>query len=333
MRGKISAISKIKENARIGRVRAYLNLEALRKYFSFFVLVGVFTTFSIANERFFTLDNFTLILTQGSVIMIAAMGAIFVILAGSIDLSVGSTIGIGSAVIAVLGPKLGLFAFIVAALAGLGCGTLNGLMFAKGKIPSFVATLATLTILRGIVFILTKGITIPITDPTLKIVGLGNTLGIPNATICAILIAAIAYYLCHFHRFGVRVAAIGGAERVAKFSGIFIDKTKIEIFALAGLFAGVAGSIHASRVAAGSAYAGLGDELGVIAAVVIGGTTLSGGLGGIGGTVIGSLIIAMLSNGLNVAGIHPYIQMVISGIVFWVAVLISIERARIGIIK
>jgi len=326
-------ISKANEKVLVGRVRVYLNMEFLRKYFSLFALIGVFVCFSIASDRFCSLNNFLLILVQGSVLMIAAMGETFVILAGCIDLSVGSNIGIGSAVTAVLGPRLGLPVFLVAGIAGMGCGTLTGLMFAKGKIPSFIATLAMLTLLRGIVYIITEGISVPITNPTLRIIGIGNTLGMPNAIIAAIIIIVVAYYLGHFNKFGIWVAAIGGAERVAKLSGVPIDKMKIMVFALSGFFAGIAGSVLASRMGAGSPYAGLGQELDVIAAVVIGGTALTGGLGGIRGTVIGALIIAMLSNGLNVVGIHPYIQMVIRGTVLWVAVLVSIERGKIGIIK
>ena len=326
-------ISSFNRGTPMGRVATYLDMEFLRKHFSLFALIGVFLGFSIASNRFLSIDNFVLILVQGSVLMIAAMGETFVILAGCIDLSVGSIIGIGSSVTAVLGPSLGLLVFPVAGIAGLGCGAINGLMFAKGKIPSFVSTLASLTLLRGIVYIITDGISVPITDPILRIIGIGSAVGIPNAIIVAILIIVVAYYLGHLNKFGAQVAAIGGAEKVAKFSGISIDRMKIAIFVLSGFFAGIAGSVLASRMGAGSPYAGFGQELEVIAAVVMGGTALTGGLGGIKGTIIGSLIIAMLSNGLNVAGVHPYIQMVIKGTVLWVAVLVSMERGKVAIIK
>jgi ribose/xylose/arabinose/galactoside ABC-type transport system permease subunit len=329
----MEAMSESEVMTETSKFRGYLNLEFMRKHFSLFALIGVFVGFSIANSRFFGLDNLSLILVQGSVLMIAAMGETFVILGGFIDLSVGSIIGIGSAITAVLGPRLGLFVFPMAGVTGMACGAVNGLMFSKGKIPSFVATLASLTMLRGIVYIITDGISVPITDPTLRIIGIGHTLGIPNAIIAALFVVVFAYYLGHLNNFGARVAAIGGAERVAGLSGIYIDKMKIAIFVLCGFFAGISGSVLASRMGAGSPYAGFNQELDVIAAVVMGGTALTGGLGGIRGTVIGTMIIAMLSNGLNVTGVDPYTQMVVKGIVLWIAVLVSMERGKVGIIK
>jgi ribose transport system permease protein len=307
--------------------------EFLRSHFSLFALLLIFLAFSIVESRFFSVENLSLILVQGSVLMIAAMGETFVILGGFIDLSVGSIIGIGSAVTAVMGPQIGLLVFPMAGLSGLACGAVNGVMFAKGKIPSFVATLASLTLLRGVVYILTGGISVPITERKLRIIGAGDTFGIPNAIIAAVVLVAVGYYLCHFHKFGAKTAAIGGAEKVAELSGISADKMKMMIFILCGFFAGISGSVLASRMGAGSPYAGFLEELDVISAVVMGGTALTGGVGCIKGTVIGSMIIAMLSNGLNVAGVDPYYQMITKGVVLWIAVLVSMEREKVGIIK
>jgi ribose transport system permease protein len=308
-------------------------LRFLQSRFYLLALVGVLVGFSIGSGRFLRTENLLLILVQASVLLIAAMGETFVILAGSIDLAVGSIIGIGSAATAVLGPRLGILAFPVAGLIGALCGVFSGLMFAKGKIPSFMATLATMTILRGLVYIITKGISVPLTEPSLRIIGIGKVIGIPNALLITIVLVAAAYYLCHFNKFGYKTAAIGGTERVAALSGINVDKMKIAIFVLSGFFAGMSGSVLASRMGAGSPYSGLGQELDVIACVVLGGTAMTGGIGGIKGTIIGTLIIAILSNGLNVTGVDPYVQTIVKGFVLWLAVLLSMERRKVGIIK
>jgi ribose transport system permease protein len=329
-------MTEMKQEARgrllsLGRIQSRLRF--LQSRFSLVALVGVLVAFSIGSGRFLRVENLILILIQASVLLIAAMGETFVILAGSIDLAVGSIIGMGSAATAVLGPSLGMFVFPVAGVIGAFCGVFSGLMFAKGKIPSFMATLATMTILRGLVYIITKGISVPITDPSLRIIGVGRTLGIPNALLITIVLVAIAYYFCHFHRFGYRTAAIGGTERAAALSGISVDRIKLLVFVLSGFFAGMAGAVLASRMGAGSPYSGLGQELDVIACVVLGGTALTGGIGGIKGTIIGTLIIAILSNGLNVTGVDPYIQTIVRGFVLWLAIMISMERRKVGIIK
>jgi ribose transport system permease protein len=314
-----------------GEIRSKLGF--LQSQFYLLVLIGVLIGFSIASGRFLRVENLILILVQASVLLIAAMGATFVILAGCIDLAVGSIIGIGSAATAVLGSHLGMFVFPVAGVIGALCGAFSGLLFAKGRIPSFIATLASMTILRGLVYIITKGISVPITEPHLRIIGIGKTFGIPNAVLITVVVVAAAYYLCHFHKFGYKTAAIGGSERVAALSGISVDRNKFFIFVLAGFFAGISGGVLASRMGAGSPYSGLGQELDVIACVVLGGTALTGGIGGIKGTIIGTLIIAMLSNGLNVTGVDPYVQTIVKGFVLWLAVLFSMERRKVGIIK
>lgn len=313
--------------------RISIALGSIRSRFSLVALIGVMLAFSVANARFLTFDNLLLIVVQASVLLIAAMGETFVILAGSIDLSVGSIIGVGSAVTAVLGTSLGMPIFAVAGVAGALCGLVNGVMFARGRIPSFAATLASMTVLRGLVYIITDGISVPITEARLRIIGIGRTLGVPNAILITVVLVAVAYYLCHFHSFGYKTAAIGGTERVAVLSGISVNRIKVLVFVLSGFFAGMSGGVLASRMGAGSPYSGLGQELDVIACVVLGGTALTGGIGGVRGTIIGTLIIAILSTGLNVTGVDPYVQTIVKGAVLWVAVLFSMDRQKVGIIK
>ncbi|MFW6149776.1 MAG: ABC transporter permease [Atribacterota bacterium] len=328
----MSEIQKVKGEQK-SKYKILSKLEFLKAHFYLFALFGVLLGFSIASDKFLSFENFILIITQASVLLIAAMGETFVILSGSIDLSVGSIIGIGSAVTAVLGVYFGISVFLLAGIIGALCGAFNGLMFAKGKIPSFVATLASLTILRGLVYIITDGISVPITDPDLRIIGIGKTFGLPNAILVTAVMVGVAFYLCHFHKFGEKTMAIGGAERVADLSGISIDKMKLMIFILSGFFCGISGSVLASRMGAGSPYAGFNQELDVIACVVLGGTALTGGMGGIPKTIVGTIIIATLSNGLNVTGVDPYIQNIVKGVVLWVAIMISMERRKVDIIK
>ena len=298
--------------------------------FAFFV---VFLVFSIACQRFLTAKNLTLILVQASVMMIASMGVTFVILAGSIDLSIGSIIGIGAATTAALGPAMGLWVIPVATLVGALCGLFNGILFSKGRIPSFMATLASMTILRGLVYIITKGVALPITLPHLRIIGVGKLVGVPISVLVALGVVVLSYYLCHLNKFGVMVAAIGGNEKTSALSGIKVNKIKALVFVLSGLFGGLAGAVTASRTGAGSPYAGLGIETDIITCVVLGGTAMTGGIGGIKGTVIGTLIIAMLSNGLDLMGVDPYLQTIVKGVVLWMAVLISTDRQKIGVVK
>jgi ribose/xylose/arabinose/galactoside ABC-type transport system permease subunit len=305
----------------------------MKSRFYILAFIIVFLVFSVGSNRFLSSLNLILILVQASVIMIAAMGETFVILSGSIDLAVGSIIGIGAAATAVLGPIIGISVFPIAALIGGICGSFSGLIFSKGRIPSFMATLASMTILRGFVYIITKGVALPITLPNIRIIGIGKIYGVPISVLVAITVIVIAYYLCHINKFGFMVAAIGGNEKASDLSGIKVDKIKFLVFVLSGIFAGLAGAVAASRTGAGSPYAGLGFETDVITCVVLGGTAMTGGIGGVKGTIIGTLIIAMLSNGLDLMGVDPYLQTIVKGIVLWLAVIISIDRQKIGIVK
>jgi len=327
----VNKIEEVNTNIKEGLVKK--SLEAIRENFYLLSFLFVFLIFSLGCQRFLTSQNLTLILVQASVMMIASMGVTFVILAGSIDLSVGSIIGIGAATTGALGPVLGMWVFPVAALAGGVCGSLNGVIFSKGRIPSFMATLASLTILRGIVYIITKGIALPITSQNLRIIGVGKIFGVPISILVALSVVLISYYLCHLNKFGVMVAAIGGNEKTSALSGIKVDTIKILIFVISGFFAGLAGAVSASRTGAGSPYAGLGMETDIITCVVLGGTAMTGGVGGVKGTIIGTLIIAMLSNGLDLMGVDPYLQTIVKGIVLWLAVLISTDRRKTGVVK
>ena len=309
------------------------SLERMRAYFPFMVLVIVCIGFAIFSDQFVSARNFETVLRQTAVLSIAAMGGTFVILMGSIDLSVGSVVGLSSVVVAFFMQSLGIAAIPTGLIVGGLIGAMVGFIYAKLKVPSFIVTLGVLVAGHGAMLHITEGRPIMVRDAFLRWIGSGDVAGIPTIVIVAIGAFAIAYFIQHHTVLGRSIVAIGGGEVVAERSGIRVDRVKILTFMLAGIFSGLAGIVLVSRMGAGSPTAGTGLELDVIAAVVIGGTPLTGGMGGVGGTVIGALIIAVLSNGLNLAGVSSYTQLIIKGAVLVAAVIISIDRKKIGIIK
>jgi ribose transport system permease protein len=306
----------------------------LRTYFGFFALLFIIVVFSIWNPKFFSIANMIIIAKQSSVLVVAAFGAMFVIITGSIDLSVGSLVGLSAVVSALISLRLGVIAGLTGGIiVGLLVGLFNGVIVAKGKIPSFIATLGFLTAGRGIILILTQGRPIIVDSVVHKFIGGGEISKIPFIVIVAIIFFIITVYLLNYTVFGRNIYAVGGSEKVARFAGINIDNVKLWAFAIAGVYAGVAGVLLAGRMGAGSPTSGQGLELDVITAVVIGGTLLSGGSGKVYGTVIGALLMSALSNGLNITAVNPYIQYIIKGMVLIVAVLVTLDRRKLDVIK
>jgi len=306
---------------------------SLRSYFPLMLLAVLCLVFGIARPRFFTPDNFMIILTQMVMVGIAAMGLTFVIVGGSIDISIGSVVALSAVAAALTVPYLGVFAIIPACLTGALCGAITGTVFSVGKVPSFIATMGGMVAYRGVVLIVTKGRPIQINDELFLKVFSGRTLNIPNAALIALIFVVIAYIIFNKTPFGREVRAIGGGERVAALTGVRVTRTKMMMYLLAGAMYGIAGLLQSARVVAATATIGEGLEMDVIAAVVVGGTPLTGGIGSIGGTILGVLIITVLSNGMNMMGLSPYIQSISKGIVLVVAVFITIDRKKIGIIK
>lgn len=310
-----------------------IDAERIRQLFPIVVLVLLAVAFTLASPRFLQFNNMMIIAQQAVVLLVVALGLTFVIIAGSIDLSVGAIVAVSALVAAASAPMLGAAAIIPAALVGLACGLMNGLVIAKGKVPSFVVTLGAMVVYRGAVLYFTRGAPISINDMGFLDVFAGRTLGIPHSAIIATGLALIAYVILEHTVFGREVRAIGGGEKVAKLTGINIDRVKITMYALLGALCGIAGLLQSARAMAATAQLGEGLELDVIAAVVVGGTPLTGGVGSIWGTVLGVLIVTVLSNGMNMAGVDPYFQNIIKGLVLIVAVFVTIDRKKIGIIK
>ncbi len=306
---------------------------SLRRYFPILLFIVLLAVFGSMSSRFLTFSNFAIVLQQTVVLLVAALGMTFVIVAGSIDLSVGSIVAIAALVAASLSGSWGIWAIIPAALVGMVAGLVNGIIFAKGKVPSFMVTLGTLVSYRGIVLYFTRGAPVSITNMDFIRTYSGRSFDIPNAAIITLFVVIIIYILFNFTVFGREVRAIGGGERVAVLTGIRVDRVKILIFTISGLLCGLAGLLQSARVFAATSQLGTGLELDVIAAVVVGGTPLTGGVGGILGTVLGAFIITILSNGMNMVGVDPFIQNIVKGVVLVAAVFITIDRSKIGIIK
>lgn len=301
--------------------------QLLVPYAALIVLFLLFTV--LKGNTFIAPGNLLVILQQSVVLAIVAYGMTFVIVSGSIDLSVGSVVGLSGVATALVGIEFGPLGMVVGAAVGALAGLINGLAFAYARIPSFIVTLGMLQVARGLTILISGG-----SAKSMPPDGFLPWLGVmPGIIIAGIVLTLVLGFLFQFTVFGRRVRAIGGNERVAALAGIPVRRTKVWVFVLSGLMAGIGGAILAARLGTGSPIAGTGFELDVIAAVVIGGTPLTGGLGRITGTVVGALIISMLSNGLVLIGVGDAQQTIIKGIVLALAVFISLDRSKIGIIK
>jgi ribose transport system permease protein len=305
----------------------------VRRFFPIALLVVLCIAFSWLSPRFLTWSNLLIVLEQGTVLLVAALGMTFVIMAGSIDLSVGSIVALSALAAAITSDSLGAAAIIPATVVGILAGLVNGIIVAKGKVPSFIATMGAMVIYRGIVLLFTKGAPVSIDGEGFLTAFADRTFGIPHSVIIGLALAALAYVILNRTVFGREVRAVGGGERVASLTGIRVVRVKIWMFTFLGALCGIAGLLQAARAMAATAQLGEGLELDVIAAVVVGGTPLTGGIGSIFGTILGVLIITLLSNGMNMIGVDPYLQNIVKGVVLIGAVFLTIDRKKIGIIK
>ncbi|HEL0583570.1 TPA: ribose ABC transporter permease [Streptococcus equi subsp. zooepidemicus] len=291
-------------------------------------LVGLMIVITIINPSFLTTNNLLNLLLQVTANGFIAFGMTFVILTGGIDLSVGSSLALSSALAAgLIGGGLPVPVAIVLAicLGGL-FGMLNGLLIAYGKLAPFIVTLATMTIFRGATLVYTNGnpVTKGLSDSFLfQFLGQGYIVGIPFPVILMFLVFVILAILLHKTAFGKAVYALGGNEKAAYISGIKLNKVKIIIYTISGMMASLSGLIITSRLSSAQPTVGASYEMDAIAAVVLGGTSLSGGKGRIWGTLIGALIIGVLNNGLNIIGVSAFWQQVVKGIVILIAVLLD----------
>jgi ribose/xylose/arabinose/galactoside ABC-type transport system permease subunit len=300
------------------------------------VVLVLIVFFSFGSEAFFTLRNLTAISGQASTLLLACLGATFVILMGSIDLSVGAMVLFVGAVTvkAINAFDLGIGALFVGLLTGTLLGSVNGLIFAFGRIPSFVVTLGTLSVFTGAAWEILQGRALRYDSLIFEDMAIGQLIPrFPNIALIAILAWAVMVGLCFATRFGRYMYIIGGGEAVATTAGIPVRRYKIYAFMLSGMMAGLAGALAVARL--GTAGPTLGQDLllNTLAAIVVGGTSLSGGVGGVHRTLIGVLIIALLDNGLNLMGVNQYTQMIVKGCVVIAAVLVGQDRGKSLVMK
>jgi ribose transport system permease protein/putative xylitol transport system permease protein len=298
------------------------------------MLSVLIVAFGIGNPNFLTHVNFMNILRQLSILLIVSVAESLIILMGCIDLSIGSIVTVSGALAAVSVPTLGAGALLVAAAVGLGAGLFNGMIFTKLRIPSFLVTLGALSAFNGAANLVSTGRPILYISPSFDFLAQGSMFfGIPNVVIWSFLIMGVMYYVAFNTRFGRYLFAIGGGEKVASLSGVPVNRYKIYAFLVAGLLCGIAGGLLTSRIGAGTPRSGEPLLLDCIAAVVIGGTALTGGVGGPQWALLGVLVITILSNGLNVMNVNPFVQEVIKGLVVIGAVAVSIDRSKYEMVK
>ncbi len=276
------------------------------------------------------------ILRQSAVLLIVAGSATFIILQGSIDLSVGSIVtltGIAAAIL-VRDYQFGIWATPAAMLVGGMAGCINGLLFAYGKVPSFLVTLGALFALDGLALLLSGGQAVQVMDRNYLKIASGSLIGaLPNIALWSFLVFVVTSIIGSYTKFGRYMYAIGGGETVARLSGVPVDRFKLYSFILSGLLCGLAGALMTARLQAGSPRMGEGLLLDSIAAVIIAGTALTGGVGGPHRTILGVFIIGILSNGLNINAVDPPTQIIVKGGIVVGAVFLTIDRTKIDSLK
>ncbi|MFB9758338.1 ABC transporter permease [Ectobacillus funiculus] len=313
------------------RAKGKLNIKELwNQYSTIVILVLMCVVLSMLTSNFLEVNNLLNVLKQISIIAILAAGMTFVILTGGIDLSVGSTVAL-SGVISVMLSQQGVNAMIAMAAGvaiGVATGFVNGYLTAKVKLPAFIVTLGSFTYIRGLAYVISAGYPIVLTDPIFKFFGAGDIVGIPTPIFIMAFIYVITFFILKYTMFGRHVYAIGGNEEAASLTGIKVGATLIKVYVISGLLSGLAGVVLAGRLYSGQPTAGVGFELDAIAAVILGGTSFTGGVGTIRGTIIGALIMGVLSNGLTLLNVSYYWQLVIKGAVIILAVLLDRLRTK-----
>ncbi|HEV7253506.1 MAG TPA: ABC transporter permease [Mesorhizobium sp.] len=318
--------------------RRRLILQEYGIFFAFLLLVGIL---ALSNEFFLTPGNISNVLLQTSINGVLAIGMTFVILTRGIDLSVGSVVALAgmvsasfvtsSATAGIAGaPYPMVVALAAGILVGVCCGALVGLIVSRFSVPAFVATLGMLSAARGATLIYGGGKPVPGLSPDFRWIGTGNIFGIPMPVILLAVVFAVSWWVLTRTRFGRYIYAVGGNPHAAKTSGLNVTRIRFLVYVISGALSGLAGMILSARTGSALPQAGIAYELDAIAAVVIGGTSLSGGVGRVTGTLIGALIIGVMNNGLDLMGIQSYYQQVLKGALIVGAVMLDQKRNQGG---
>lgn len=300
----------------------------------FSVVVIVAIIMSLLSPEFRTAGNLSVLLLNGAVVMFLALGQTCVLLTGGIDLSVGSNIAL-TGVVAAMAMRAGVpwwLAALIAILTGIAVGLFNGAMVVYGRMPPFIVTFATFGIAASIPKILTNAQSVTVTDPMFAFFGRGSIFGVPVPVIMVLVAAGVLAFMLQKTSTGVHIYAVGGNKDTARLAGINIAKTTILVYVISGITAAFGGIIVTSRLMVGYPTAGSGNEqFYSIASSVVGGVSLFGGVGTILGALIGSLLIAEVSNGMNVIGVQSYWQPLVIGVIILLGVLWDTNRRNISI--
>lgn len=281
---------------------------------------------TVITNTFFTSRNLINVLKQVSINGIISVGMMCVLLTGGIDLSVGSIValsGIVATTFAHPGEYPVIVPIILGVLAGAACGVVNGTLVAFLNLPAFIATLGMLSVASGVALVLSKGRPISNLSDQFRYIGGGTILGLPILIYILAAVFLIGYLILSWTKFGRYLYAIGGNEEAAKASGLSVARIKLFVYMISGICAGLAGTVLASRINAGQPNSGEGYELDAIAAVVIGGTSLNGGIGKVSGTILGVLIVGVINNGMDLLNISSYYQKIVKGSIIVLAVLLD----------
>ncbi len=304
--------------------------DILARYGTFIALIALIVVAALLSPRFLSPVNLMNVLRQTAIVGVLGIGMTYVILTAGIDLSVGATLALSAVLLAGTLESTGniVLAMLVAVLAGMAVGLGNGLGVTLGRVQPFVMTLGMLGIARSIAFLYTGGEPIPVLDRNFLTLGIGYLWRIPIPSVIFIAILVIAALVLRYTPFGRAVYAIGSNEEAARLSGIAVGRVKTLVYIISGATAGIGAILYCSQFASAPPIAGEGYELDAIAAVVVGGTSLFGGQGGVIGTFFGALIIGILSNILNLMGVSPFAQPLAKGALIILAVLIVGRGSR-----
>ena len=307
-----------------------LDRNLLHRFGLLLVIFIVGLALSLLTDTFLSVANFTNVARQISINGILAVGVTFVLLTAGVDLSLGSVValsGVACATFAHPGDHSVFVPIAVGLLTGAACGLVNGVLVTRGGVAPFIVTLGMMTIARGLALIVSGGR--PVADMSNELTALaGDFLGVPIPVLCFAGVAFAAWFFLRNIRLGRHIYAVGGNENAARAAGVPVEKVKLFAYGLCGLLTGLAGVVLAARITTGQPNAGQAYELDAIAAVVIGGTSLAGGVGTITGTLLGVLLIGVINNGLDLMGVSSYYQAVIKGVIIVGAVWLDRRQAR-----
>ena len=294
-------------------------------YRSVLILIVLCIFASILSSSFLSVSNLFNVVKQITVAGIVGCGMTFVILTGGIDLSVGSIVGLAGAIAAgILVSTENVFLAILAALGiGIVCGAINGFFVAQCEIPPFIATLGMMTLLRGCVLVYTKGAPIAIKVDAYKFIGKGTILGVPVPILLLVILYLIAHYILNQTGFGRSIYALGGNKEAARLSGIRVKYSEWIVYIFNGLMSGIAAIVLTARLGSAQSTSGEGIEMDAIAAVILGGTSLSGGTGFVLPTVIGAMIMGIIDNILTLMNVNPHATNIVKGAVVLLAVMVD----------